>query len=114
MKTISLFTYRVLSFLIVVSFLGIGSCSKKATDPDYCSSGWGTQVTAESNALNAALQTYATDQTPANCTALKTSYQNYLNALEPFVECATYTAQQKNELQTIIDTAQQQIDTLCQ
>ena len=114
MKTISLFTYRVLTFLIVVSFLGIGSCSKKATDPDYCGSTWASQVVPESNALSAALQTYATDQTPANCTALKTAYQSYLDALEPFVDCASWTAQQTNELQAAIDAAQQQIDTLCQ
>ena len=114
MKTISLFTYRVLSFLIVVSFLGIGSCSKKATDPDYCGTAWASQVTAESNALSAALQTYAADQTTANCNALKTAYQNYLDALEPFVDCASWTAQQTNELQAAIDAAQQQINTLCQ
>lgn len=114
MKTISLFTYRVLSFLIVVSFLGIGSCSKKATDPDYCGTSWASQITSESNALSTALQTYATDPTTANCNALKTAYQSYLNALEPFVDCAAWTAQQTNELQAAIDAAQQQINTLCQ
>jgi hypothetical protein len=114
MKTISLFTYRFFSFLIVVSFLGTGSCSKKAADPDNCGTSWASQVTAESNALTNALQTYAASQTPANCTSLKTSYQNYLNALEPFVDCASWTAQQKNELQAAINEAQQQINTLCQ
>jgi hypothetical protein len=114
MKTFKLFTYRVLCILIVVSFLGIGSCKKKATDPDYCGTSWASQVTSQSNALSTAIQTYATNQTPANCTALKTAYQNYLNALEPFVDCASWTAQQSNELQSAIDEAQQQINTLCQ
>jgi hypothetical protein len=114
MKTISLFTFRVLSILIVVSFLGIGSCKKKATDPDYCGTTWTTQVTSQSNALTTALQTYAANQTPANCTALKTAYQNYVNALEPFVDCASWTAQQSTELQNAINDAQQQINTLCQ
>jgi hypothetical protein len=106
--------YRVLCFLIIVSFLGIGSCKKKATDPDYCGTSWASQVTSQSTALSTAIQTYATNQTPANCTALKTAYQNYLNALEPFVDCASWTAQQSNELQSAIDEAQQQINTLCQ
>jgi hypothetical protein len=114
MKTISLFMLRFFSFLIVVSFLGTASCSKKAADPDNCGTNWATQVTAQSNSLSAALQTYATSQTPANCTALKTAYQNYLNALEPFVDCASWTAQQQNELQAAINEAQQQINTLCQ
>jgi hypothetical protein len=106
--------YRVLCFLIIVSFLGIGSCKKKATDPDYCGTSWASQVTSQSNALSTAIQTYATNQTPANCTALKTAYQNYLNALEPFFDCASWTAQQSDELQNAIDAAQQQINTLCQ
>jgi hypothetical protein len=33
MKTVPFFSIRVLSFLILVSFLGIGSCKKKITDP---------------------------------------------------------------------------------
>lgn len=114
MKTISLSIYRVLCLLIVISFLGIGSCKKKATDPDYCTSGWTTQVSTQINAVSAAAQTYASDPTPANCNAYKAAYQNYLNALEPFVDCAAWSGQQKSELQDAIDEAQLQINTLCQ
>jgi len=114
MKTVSLFTYRVLGFLIIVSFLGIGSCKKKAADPDFCATSWATQVSSQLNAVTAAAQVYATNPTTPNCNALKTAYQNYLNALDPFVDCATWSTQQKNELQDAIDEAQQQINTLCQ
>jgi hypothetical protein len=114
MKKISLSVYRVLFILIIVSFLGIGSCKKKATDPDYCGTSWAAQVSSESNALSAALQTYATDPTTPNCNALKAAYQNYLDALGPFVDCASWTAQQQNELQAAIDAAEQQISTLCE
>jgi len=114
MKKINLSVYRVLGFLIIVSFLGIGSCKKKATDPDFCGTSWAAQVSAESNVLSAALQTYATDPTTPNCNALKTAYQNYLDALSPFVDCASWTAQQQDELQAAINAAQQEINTLCQ
>jgi hypothetical protein len=114
MKTINLSVYRVLFFLIIVSFVGIGSCKKKATDPDYCGTSWAAQVSSESAALTAALQTYATDPTTPNCNALKAAYQNYLDALSPFVDCASWTAQQQNELQAVIDAAEQEIDTLCE
>ena len=114
MKTFSVTVYRFLLFLIVISFLGMGSCKKKAVDPDYCGTTWATQVTTESNAVSAAAQTYAANPTTQNCNALKTAYQNYLNALEPFVDCASWTTQQTNELQDAIDAAQQQINTLCQ
>ena len=105
---------RVLCFLIVVSFLGIGSCKKKATDPDYCGSAWATQVSAEITALSAAAQAYATEQTPANCNAYKTAYQNYLDALKPFADCAAWTAQEKSDLQDAINEAEQDISTLCE
>lgn len=106
--------YRVLCLLVVVTFIGLGSCKKKATDPDYCSTSWATQLSTEVNALSAAAQAYATEQTPANCNAYKTAYQNYLDALEPFGDCALWTTQQKEELQDAIDEAQQQISTLCE
>jgi hypothetical protein len=105
---------KVICFLIVVSFLGVGSCKKKSSDPDRCGTAWATQLSTQVNAISAAAQTYATDPTPANCTALKTAYQNYLNALEPFTDCSAWTTQEKNDLQTAIDEAQQQVNTLCQ
>ena len=105
---------RVLFLLIVVSFLGIGSCKKKATDPDYCGSAWATQVSAQVTALSTAAQAYATEQTPANCNAYKTAYQNYLDALEPFVNCAAWTAQDKQDLQDAINDAEDEISTLCE
>jgi hypothetical protein len=107
--------YKVLCFLIIVSFLGIGSCKKKATDPDYCATSWATQLSAEVNALSTAAQAYGASQTAANCNAFKTAYQNYLNALDPFLDCAAWTVQERSELQDAIDEAQQDINNLvCQ
>jgi hypothetical protein len=105
---------RVLCLLIVVSFLGIGSCKKKTTDPDRCGTAWATQLSAEVNAMSVAAQAYATDPTLANCNAYKSAYQKYLDALEPFADCTGWTDQQKNELQAAIDEAQQEINSLCQ
>jgi hypothetical protein len=106
--------YRVLCFLIIVSFLGIGSCKKKTTDPDICGSAWATQLSDETNALIAAAQTYSTDPTTQNCNAYKTAFQNYLDALQPFTDCTAWTTEQKNELQDAIDEAEAEISTLCQ
>jgi len=114
MKTFSLSMARVLSFLIVISFLGIGSCKKKATDPDYCGTSWATQLTSEINAITSAGQLYASNPTTANCNAYKAAYQNYLDALGPFADCAAWSAQQRAELEDAINEAEQQISTLCQ
>lgn len=106
--------YRVLFILLVVSFLLIDSCKKKATDPDYCGTSWATQLSTEITALSTAAQAYATSQTTENCNAYKTAYQNYLDALKPFGDCAAWTEQQKNDLQDAINEAEQDISTLCQ
>ena len=95
--------YRVLCFLVIVSFLGIGSCKKKATDPDFCGSTWVTQVTDEANALSTAATAYATDPTTPNCNAYKAAFQDYLDALKPFADCAGWTEQDKNALLDAMD-----------
>jgi hypothetical protein len=106
--------YKVISLLIVLSLLGIGSCKKKSSDPDRCGTAWANQLSDEINAVSAAAQAYGTDPTPTNCNALKTAYQNYLNALEPFTDCSAWTAQERADLQAAIDEAQQEVNTLCQ
>jgi hypothetical protein len=106
--------YKVLCFLIVVSFLGIGSCKKKSADPDNCGASWAAQLSTEINAVAAAAQTYSSNPTTPNCNALKTAYQKYLDALQPFTDCTAWTTQQKNDLQDAINEAEQEISTLCQ
>jgi hypothetical protein len=105
---------RVLCFLIVISFLGFGSCKKKATDPDYCNTAWATQVQTELTTLSNALSVYTADPTPANCNSYKAAYQNYIDALEPFGNCSLWTAQQKSDGEDAIAEAQADIATLCQ
>ena len=105
--------YRVLCFLLVVSFLGMGSCKKKTTDPDYCGTARATQLSAEVNALSVAAQNYGTNPTTENCNAFKAAYQEYLDALEPFTNCTAWTAEQKNDLQDEIDEAEAELSTLC-
>jgi hypothetical protein len=105
---------RVLCLLILVSFFGIGSCKKKATNPDYCGTAWATQVSDEVSAMSVALQAYITDQSPANCNAYKSAVQKYLDALKPFANCEAWTAQEKSDLQDEIAQAEQDISTLCE
>jgi hypothetical protein len=111
MKTGSLL--KALSFLIILSFVGLGSCKKKITDPAYCSTAWATAVTDELSTVSAAAMVWAQDPTVANCNLYKAAYQDYLDALEPFIECATWTLQQKQALQDAIDEAEEELQDLC-
>lgn len=105
---------RLICLLIVVSFLGMGSCKKNAADTDKCGTSWATQLSSQTTAISTAAQTYASNPTTPNCNALKQAYQNYLNALEPFADCTAWTQQQKTQLQNEITEAEQEISTLCQ
>jgi hypothetical protein len=54
------------------------------------------------------------DPTTETCAAYKDAYQDYIDALVPFLECSTWTAQQKAELQAIIDEAEAEVSTFCE
>lgn len=93
-------------FGIVVFSIGC----KKDDDPVGCN--YLTEVQNEVNALSTAATEYGNDPTnPAKCQAWKDAYQNYLNALEDNVECATLSGQQA-ELQSAIDQAQASLDSI--
>lgn len=104
---------KVFSFLIIVSFLGLGSCSKTVTDPDYCSTAWGTQLQSEITALTNAGMAYSADPSPANCTSYKAAYSSYIKKLEPFGKCATWSGQDKKAFEDALAEAKSQIKTLC-
>ena len=85
------------------------SC-KDDDDPQGCD--YVTETQDELNAVNAAINVYIADSSPANCQALKDAYASYLDELEDHVECATAAGQQA-ELQAAIDQAQASLDTIC-
>jgi hypothetical protein len=104
-----------LSVFVVLIFFSQISCNKDSSDndPGYCGNAWTTQLSDETAALSNAATVYATDPTIENCNAYKAAYQNYLDALEPFTDCAGYTAAQKNDLENAIAQAQADINNLC-
>ena len=104
---------KVLCFLIIVSFIGIGSCKKEITDPAFCGTAWSLQLTDELTALTNAAMAYSSDPTPTTCNAYKTAYQGYLDALKPFLDCSAWTAAEKADLEEEIADAEADISTLC-
>jgi len=85
------------------------SC-KDDDDPQGCD--YVTETQDELNAVNAAINVYIADSSPANCQALKVAYGVYLDDLENHIECAALSGQQA-ELQASIDQAQASLNTIC-
>ena len=61
----------------------------------------------------AAATAYATNPTYETCVAYKDAYQDYIDALKPYLQCATWTPDQMAQLQDAIDEAEEDIETLC-
>ena len=97
----------------MIALLDFSSCRKETEDPAYCSEEWATD---EENALFAAYNAYAADQSVANCNALKAACQDYIDALEPFLECVkTWTEAERQEVQDAIDETKEYMNLLtCQ
>lgn len=104
---------KLFSLLIILSFIGLGSCNKKDSDPDYCAGAWATQVEAELNAVIAAAMTYGTDPTLANCNAYKAAIQDYIDALRPFENCNLWSAEVKAAFNDALDEAEADLEYAC-
>lgn len=105
---------RLICFLVIVSFVGMGSCKKEKTDPDYCAStAWSTAISADLNAATNAYLAYAQAPSTATCNAAKAAYQDYIDELGKFSNCTAWAAATQTQWQAALDAAQDNLATLC-
>lgn len=90
------------------------SCSNDGDGLAPCSAAWATDLQNELLAVSTAASTYHLDQSDANCNALKNAYQDYINALKPYGNCATLTGQSRTDWKNAVDEAEAEVATLCQ
>ncbi|NNE14495.1 MAG: hypothetical protein HKN51_05930, partial [Saprospiraceae bacterium] len=76
------------------------------------SQGWTVEYEDELDAVNDAATTWANDPTDANCEALKDAYNDYLDVLDDWEDCANQL-DQFDEWQAAIDAARQTVDSIC-
>ena len=107
MKNVSL-NRAVFIFCIIALF----SC-KKDDGLLPCSATWALDIQQEASAISAASAIYSADQSAANCTALKAAYQDYIDAMKPYGDCATLTGQERADWQQTLNEAEADLDTLC-
>jgi len=109
---------KVLSNSFIILFcltLFITGCSK---DGDGglapCSTAWATDLQGELTAVINAGAAFGADPSDANCNAYKAAYQDYINALKPYGNCATLTGQNRTDWQQAVAEAEADVATLCQ
>lgn len=102
-------------FFIFCFALFVTSCSK---DGDVglapCSGAWATDLQGELTALFNTGAAFGTDPSDANCNAYKSAYQDYINALKPYGNCATLTGQNHTDWKEAVAEAEAEVATLCQ
>ena len=99
--------------LVVVLFSCMVLFSCKKDDPVLCSTAWALDLQNELTSIGTAVSVYSLDQSEANCNALKAAYQDYINALKPYGNCATLTGQDRTEWQQSLDEAEADLDSIC-
>jgi outer membrane receptor for ferrienterochelin and colicin len=108
---------KVISNRLIFIFcftLFITGCSKDGDGVAPCSTAWATDLQGELNALVNAGAAYGADPSAANCSAYKSAYQNYIDALKPYGNCATLTGQDRTDWQQALNEAEAEVATLCQ
>jgi hypothetical protein len=99
---------NILTLLTIIAILGLSSCKKDkdSDDPAYCSADWVEELEVEYDALYDAYIAYAADMSVENCNAYKEAYLDYIDGLEPFLECNSWTVDERQEIQDAIDEAE--------
>jgi len=89
--------------------LGLSSCGDGDGIPGGCDNNFAQEFQDELNDISEAASNWATEQTTEACEAYIDAYQDYLNALEDWDECALWYGNQ-DEWQQAIDDTQDDLD----
>ncbi|MDZ7607642.1 MAG: hypothetical protein U5K79_19085 [Cyclobacteriaceae bacterium] len=85
----------------------------KKMNPVTCGATWASILQPELNAISTAMNNYISDQSVANCNALKNSYQAYITKLKPYGNCAALTAGEKTQFNQALKEFEDDLPTLC-
>ena len=106
--------FKLLFFLLLTCSIAVSCGDDEESGGFECSSitAVNQQLEDELNALNDAIQAYASDpENSAKCTEWKNAYLNYLNALEGFEDCYLELGQQA-QFQESLDAAEAAIASI--
>ena len=67
---------------LCLCFIGFSSCGGDDAPANTCQ--WTLEIQDEATALQNASAVWSSDPSDANCNALKSAYQSYINALRPY------------------------------
>ena len=96
---------------VMFGLLVLFSCKKESVGP--CSASWASDLGNEFTAISTAASIYSADPSEANCNDFKAAYQDYIDALKPYGDCATLSGASRTEWQNAINEAEGSLDDIC-
>ena len=95
-------------------FAVLSSSCKKDNNNNVtpCATSWAVDLQDEAAALGDAASAYAQDPSTANCNAYQQAYQNWINGLQGWANCASAAGLQQ-EWQEAVNDAQDALANLC-
>lgn len=82
--------FSVLVFALLFVSYSCGDDDPVNNTPENCSTAFTESFEDDLTAVNTASTNYANDPSSSNCEAFKDAYNNYLDALEDWEECAVF------------------------
>src|SRR5688572_21772844 len=98
--------------LLALCSVGFSSCKDDDDDGNGCSTAWSAEVEDELEDMTAAAQAYGSNPNSTTCNAYKDAAQDYLDALESFLNCDRLTQQERNDLEAQIDQAEASVNAI--
>ncbi len=109
------YTRNLFVLSLLVLFVSIG-CNKDDDDDDgRCGNNWSPAIELEDeiNAINAAAQAYAMDQSVENCEAYKQSILDYLAEVRDWEDCYIAIGQQQEFNAAVTQAEQDAMNIQC-
>ena len=112
---------RAYFLFALVCLVGITGCKDDDDDNNVkggptgpgCANAWATDLQDELNVISVAATNFANDPSTANCNAFKAAYQDYLDALKPYGNCAALSGTQRANWQQAVEQAEDNVDSIC-
>lgn len=99
---------------VILSFLGFSNCGGDDGDGSgNCNYNWAAGVQDEFTAISNAATAYGSNPTTETCNALKAAYQAYIDALEPYGDCALLTGADRQAFDQALADAEAELPNLC-
>ena len=105
--------FSILLFMATLIIASFGCGGDDPNDPPSgCNTVFSQTFNGELDAISTAANAYGMDPSQDNCDALKDAYNDYLDALEDWEDCANFY-NQFDEWQAALDSARASVENIC-